>query len=186
MPGFINTHSHIYSAFARGLSIPGNKPADFLDILEGTWWRVDRKLTLKQVYLSAISTYLDCIKNGVTTVFDHHASYGEVKGSLSQISEAAKEAGVRTCLSYEVSDRVGKDKMIEALKENLDFAAVCKKDSNSMQKAMIGMHASFTLSDETLKHCTDKNRDDIGYHIHVAEGLSDALHWCMTGEPMNL
>jgi putative selenium metabolism protein SsnA len=176
MPGFINAHNHIYSAFARGLSIPGNNPSNFLEILEGTWWRLDRKLTLKQVYLSAISIYLDCIKNGVTTVFDHHASYGKIEESLFQIGEAAREAGVRTCLSYEISDRDGKDKMLVALKENLDFATVCKKESKGMQKAMIGMHASFTLSDETLKYCIDKNRDNIGYHIHVAEGFSDAMH----------
>ena len=47
----------------------------FLDILDGMWWNIDRHLTLEQTKLSAYATYIDSIKNGVTTVFDHHASF---------------------------------------------------------------------------------------------------------------
>ena len=80
MPAFINIHEHIYSAFARGLSIHGYHPRGFLDILDGMWWTIDRHLTLEQTYLSAMATYIDCIKNGVTTMFDHHASFGHIGG----------------------------------------------------------------------------------------------------------
>ena len=45
MPAFINAHEHIYSSFARGLSINGYNPQGFLDILDGLWWTVDRHLT---------------------------------------------------------------------------------------------------------------------------------------------
>ena len=41
MPSFINVHEHIYSAFARGLSINGYDPHGFLDILDGMWWTID-------------------------------------------------------------------------------------------------------------------------------------------------
>lgn len=176
MPGLINTHNHIYSAFARGMSIPGNNPSDFLEILEGTWWKLDRKLTLEQILLSAKITYIDCIKKGVTTIFDHHASFGHIDGSLFEIAKAAKEIGLRTCLSYEVSDRDGEVKMEAAVAENVAFLEHCQRDSTGMLGAMMGLHASFTLSDETLKLCTDKNQGRVGFHIHVAEGLSDALH----------
>ena len=37
MPGLINAHTHIYSGLARGLSIAGNNPTNFREILEGTW-----------------------------------------------------------------------------------------------------------------------------------------------------
>ena len=112
MPGFINAHNHIYSAFARGLSIKGHNPKNFMDILDGQWWRMDRLLTNVENRYSAYATYMEGIKCGVTTVFDHHASYGEIKDSLFAISDVAKELGVRTCLCYEVSDRDGEDKMI--------------------------------------------------------------------------
>ena len=96
MPSLINMHEHIYSAFARGLSINGYNPNGFLDILDGLWWTIDRHLTLEQTYLSAIATYIDCIKNGVTTVFDHHASFGAIEGSLFKIAEASEKMGVRS------------------------------------------------------------------------------------------
>ena len=38
MPGFINAHHHIYSALARGLSLPGPAPTNFGEILEGLWF----------------------------------------------------------------------------------------------------------------------------------------------------
>ncbi len=176
MPGYINAHHHIYSAFARGLTIHGNHPSNFLEILEGTWWNIDRHLSLEQTYYSAIATYLECIKNGVTTLVDHHASYKEIKGSLKQIARAAEELGIRTCLAYEISDRDGQDKMKEAVDETFAWIQDTMNPNNSMQKALVGMHASFTLSDETIAYCKEKNKQDIGYHIHVAEGEYDEIH----------
>ena len=76
MPGLVNAHTHIYSALARGLAIDGNSPTSFLEVLEGTWWAIDRRLTLAGTRASADALYMDCIKQGVTTIFDHHASYG--------------------------------------------------------------------------------------------------------------
>lgn len=81
MPAFINTHEHIYSAMARGLAITGYAPKGFLDILDGLWWNIDRHLTNDLTYLSAQATYIECIKNGVTTIFDHHASFGEIRAA---------------------------------------------------------------------------------------------------------
>ncbi|WP_308754814.1 putative aminohydrolase SsnA [uncultured Anaerotruncus sp.] len=173
LPGLINAHNHIYSAYSRGIAINGYSPANFLDILDGMWWTIDRNLLLGDTRMSALTTYIDCIKNGVTTVFDHHASYGEIPGSLFAIADAAKETGVRTCLCYEVSDRDGAEKMRQAVKENADFIASCKRDTTDMVKGMMGLHASFTLSDATLALCRENTPADTGFHIHVAEGMTD-------------
>lgn len=173
MPGFINMHNHIYSTFARGLSINGYNPKNFMDILEGQWWRIDRTLNLEDSYHSAKIAYLDSIKNGVTTVFDHHASYGAIEGSLTQLSNAADELGVRTCLCYEVSDRDGEEKMKAAVKENADFIKASGARNDDMQKAMMGMHAAFTLSDKSLEHCVAHTPEGVGYHIHIAEDIAD-------------
>lgn len=178
MPAFINVHEHIYSSFARGLSINGYNPKGFLDILDGMWWTVDRNLTLHDTYLSAMATYIECIKNGVTTVFDHHASFGSVKGSLFEIEKAAKETGVRSCLCYEISDRDGKEKAKEAVMENAEFIRYALKDETDMIAAMMGMHAQFTISDETMELAAANKPDEVGYHIHVAEGIED-LHHCL-------
>ena len=75
MPGLINAHTHIYSGLARGLAVSGYNPTNFLEILEGMWWNIDRHLTLDGTQASAYATILDCIRNGVTAIFDHHASF---------------------------------------------------------------------------------------------------------------
>ena len=177
-PAFINTHEHIYSALARGLSIKGYAPNGFLEILDGLWWTIDRNLDNDLTKLSAEATYLECIKNGVTTIFDHHASFGEISGSLFAIEEAARDFGVRSVLCYEVSDRDGKEKAHAAIKENVDFAKHALSLKDDFIKGMMGMHASFTISDETMELCRKEKPKEIGYHIHVAEDILD-LHRCL-------
>ena len=58
----------------------------------------------------------------MTTIFDHHASFGEIPGSLFAIRDVCRELGMRACLCYEVSDRDGEEKCGEAIRENADFA----------------------------------------------------------------
>jgi putative selenium metabolism protein SsnA len=178
LPAFINTHEHIYSALSRGISIKGYQATSFLNILDGMWWTLDRNLTLENTKLSAMATYIDCIKNGCTTIFDHHASFGQIEGSLFAIEEAAKETGVRSCLCYEVSDRDGMEKSKAAVKENVDFIKHALADDSDMIAGMMGMHAQFTISDETMERCVSEKPDGVGYHIHVAEGIED-LYDCL-------
>lgn len=178
MPGLINVHEHIYSAMARGLSVQGYAPKGFIDILDGMWWNIDRRLDLELTRQSAVATYLECIKYGVTTIFDHHASYAQIEGSLFAIAEEALRFGVRSCLCYEVSDRDGMDKAQAAVKENAAFIRYAASRSDDMLQAMMGLHAQFTISDETFALCREHTPAGVGYHIHVAEGIDD-LHLCL-------
>ena len=173
MPAFINAHTHIYSALARGLSIKGNNPTNFYEVLDGTWWAIDRRLTLKGTRASADALYIDCIKQGVTTIFDHHASYAEIPGSLHTIAESAKKFGIRSCLCYEVSDRDGEEKCLQAIQENADFITECEQRKDPMLAAMFGGHALFTISDKTFDRMVEANNGRTGYHIHVSEGMND-------------
>ena len=179
MPGFINTHHHIYSAFARGMASSGKPNENFLEILENLWWKIDKKLSLEDLKYSAYTTYIDCIKKGVTTVFDHNASPFAVTGSLDSIADAAKDLGLRTCLCYEVSDRDGEKIAQEGIDENINFIKKYNTDEQNMIKGMFGLHASFTLSDETLRKCDEELKGlNAGYHVHVAEGIDD-LEQCL-------
>ena len=173
MPGLINTHMHFYSTFARGMAAKDAPPDNFGEILERLWWRLDKVLTLEDVYYSAMIPIIDCIKNGVTTVFDHHASPNSAVGSLFKIAEATQKAGLRSCLCYEVSDRDGEQIALNGIKENSDFINYCYQENDSMLKGMFGLHASFTLSDRTLEKCLEENRTGVGFHIHTAEGIED-------------
>lgn len=174
MPGLINTHGHIYSAFARGMNLNGPVSKDFIDILNNLWWRLDKALLLEDTKYSAYVTLMDSLKFGVTTFFDHHASPNSVEGSLFTIGDVAEELGIRTSLCYEVSDRDGEEILNQGIKENIDYINYCKEKKNNMRSAMFGMHASFTLSDESLNKCVEEADSlNCGYHIHVAEGIAD-------------
>jgi cytosine/adenosine deaminase-related metal-dependent hydrolase len=153
MPGLINTHGHIYSAFARGMNLDGPTSKNFLDILNNLWWRLDKTLSLEDIKYSAYTTLMDSLKFGVTTFFDHHASPNAVKDSLFTIGNVAEELGIRTSLCYEVSDRDGEEVLEKGIKENVDYINYCNEKHDNMKSAMFGMHASFTLSDESLKKC---------------------------------
>ena len=173
MPGLINAHTHIYSGLARGLAIDGNNPTNFLEVLEGTWWNIDRHLTLDGTRASAYATVLDCIRDGVTTIFDHHASFREIPGSLFAIKDVCQELGMRACLCYEVSERDGAEKTDQAIRENADFARWAGDNDDDMIRAMFGGHALFTISDKTFEKMVEANNGMTGFHIHVAEGMND-------------
>lgn len=174
MPGMINTHMHLYSTFARGMDAKSKPPQSFRDILEGLWWKLDKKLSLDDVYYSAMIPLIECIKNGTTTIIDHHASPMAVTGSLATMAKAAKEVGLRSAFCYEVSDRDGEAIAREGIKENADFIAASQDGSDAMVASLFGLHASLTLSDQTLDACREvAGRYGAGFHVHVAEGIED-------------
>ncbi len=170
LPGFICAHHHFYSALARGMRIPGEPAANFIEILERLWWKVDRALDEEDILLSAQIPLIECIRNGTTTVIDHHASPSASDGSLDLIEQAVRQAGLRACLCYEVSDRNIKG---EGIRENKRFIKKIGTGDGQIA-AMMGLHASFTLSDETIETCVGIAQDaGLGCHIHVAEDLAD-------------
>ena len=121
LPGLVNAHMHFYSTLVRGLG-KAAPSANFQEVLENLWWRLDRKLSLDDVEMSAKIILVDAIRKGTTTLVDHHASPGAVRGSLGRIARAVKESGLRSCLCYEVSDRDGAAVTDEGLEENAAFA----------------------------------------------------------------
>lgn len=174
MPGNIVAHTHFYSALARGMAIPGAPMKDFPDILERLWWRLDRALLDVDVKYSALVSLVDAIKNGATTVIDHHASPNAVNGSLDQIADAVEMAGVRAALCYEVTDRNGEEGMQAGIDESVRYLYSLQERGNPMLAGTFGLHASLTLSDETLAACVDAAKElDTGFHIHVAEHVVD-------------
>lgn len=171
MPGLICAHTHFYSAFSRGMPIPGEPAKDFPEILNKLWWPLDLSLDEKAVRYSVSVSLIDAIRHGTTTLIDHHASPNHIEGSLDIIAEAVIEAGVRAALCYEVTDRNGLAGAKAGIEENLRFIKKLSAHSqyNSQLAAMFGLHASLTLSDKTLESCRQASPTEVGFHIHVAE-----------------
>jgi putative selenium metabolism protein SsnA len=165
MPGLTNCHTHIYSEFARGMSFNFN-PRSFKDILEQLWWKLDKQLDRSAIYFSAMAYGTECISNGVTSIIDHHASELCIDGSLEALNDAvSKRLGMRGIYCFETSDRFP---MEECLKENIKFAV----NSSEHTGSMFGLHASMSLSHESLKKVSSI-LGNIPVHIHVAESMDD-------------
>jgi putative selenium metabolism protein SsnA len=171
VPGNVCAHHHLYSALARGMPYRLASPENFLQILQRVWWRLDRALDLPAVRWSAWVGGLDSLLAGTTTIIDHHASPNAIDGSLDEVASALDLLGVRSVLCYEVSDRDGPERAQAGIEENRRFL---KESSFDLARGMMGAHASFTLSEETLAACVDVARTlDVGMHIHVAEDAAD-------------
>ncbi len=174
MAGNICAHTHFYGAFSRGMAIPGEPPADFPAILKNLWWKLDKALDEDAVWYSALVCLVDAIKYGTTTLFDHHASPNCIDGSLDNIAEAVSRAGLRASLCYEVTDRDGEERVSAGIRENARFIEKCAASADSpLIRAHFGLHASLTVSAETLERCLTANQGKAGFHVHAAEGLVD-------------
>lgn len=175
MPGLINTHTHAYSAYARGCAT-SQPTRNFNELLEDLWWRLDRLLTLEDVELNATTTFAESIRAGVTTVFDHHSSPHAVEGSLQTMADVATSMGIRACLCYETSDRDGKDVFDKAVAENVSFMKKANTGDQDQLRGVFGLHASFTLNQDSLETCAEAAEGiPGGFHVHVAEGFVDEV-----------
>jgi putative selenium metabolism protein SsnA len=171
MPGNICAHTHFYGAFARGMGIPGDAAKDFPEILKKLWWPLDMALDEDGVRYSALVFAVDAIKNGTTTLFDHHASPNYIDGSLDVIGDVVLDAGLRGVLCYEVTDRNGPEGAKKGIEENARF--IKKAAGIDRLGAAFGLHASMTLNDDTLEACREAIGDNAGFHVHVGEHQAD-------------
>jgi cytosine/adenosine deaminase-related metal-dependent hydrolase len=166
--GRVCGHHHLYSSLARGMPPPRNKPVDFVSILEEIWWRLDVALDLETIRWSAMLGALEALESGTTAIVDHHESPNAIEGSLTIIAEACAEVGVRVVAAYGVTDRHGPDGARRGLAENERFL-------RSGGRGLVGVHAAFTCSDDTLAAAAELAAGlGVGVHIHVAEDRVDA------------
>jgi cytosine/adenosine deaminase-related metal-dependent hydrolase len=165
--GLVCAHHHLYSALARGMPAPPQRPDTFVEILEQIWWRLDVALDLEMIRWAAKLGALEALESGTTAIVDHHESPAAIEGSLSVIADACAEVGVRVSCAYGVTDRHGADGARRGLAENERYL-------RAGGTGMVGVHAAFTCADDTLAAATALAADlGVGVHIHVAEGEVD-------------
>jgi len=172
LPGFICAHHHLYSTMARGMGIPGVPAKNFNEVLDRLWWPLDKAIDKEDLYLSALYAIGECIRWGTTTIIDHHESQNFQTDSLDAIMRAVEKAGIKAALTLGASDRYGKG--LEGVKENGRFLKKLKKENHPLIRCMVGLHAAFTVNDETLKASVKlAKKYNCGLHVHVAEAKSD-------------
>lgn len=93
-PGLINVHHHLYQTFTRNLpQVQQLELFDWLRYLYEIW----KGLTPDAVYHSSLTGIADLMKNGCTTVFDHHYVFPEPNSAnfIDKQFEAADRLGIR-------------------------------------------------------------------------------------------
>jgi putative selenium metabolism protein SsnA len=174
MPGNVCAHNHFYSALSRGITSHIGPSDDFVSILRNLWWRLDRTLDSSSLFYSGLIAALEAIKAGTTTVIDHNASPGFIRGSLKLLKEAFQKCGLRGILSYEVTDRNGLQERNRGIEENVEFI---QGQETAQLKGAVGAHAPFTLSDESLRMLSEAvAATGRGLHIHLSEDRYDLSH----------
>ncbi len=174
LPGFVCGHTHLYSALAAGMPAPPRQPQNFHEILELIWWRLDRAHNLASVRASGQIGALTALRCGTTTLIDHHASPNCIEGSLTALEQGIAGVGCRGVLCYEVTDRNRTTEGSDGLVESERYIRACQSVNNGRFAALVGAHASFTLSEKSLADCVEMANDlGVGVHIHVAEDPVD-------------
>lgn len=173
LPGFVNAHTHMYSALVPyGIPMPAPAPAGFLQILARLWWRLDRALDEPSLRASARLYVAEALLAGTTTLIDHHESPGVIEGSLDILAQACDELGIRALLCYGATERnAGREEAQQGLAECRRFTLT---NRCARLRGLIGLHASFTVSNETLDEAAALCRETGNVvHVHVAEDVTD-------------
>ena len=172
LPGFVNSHTHLYSSLSRGVPSPKTAPRNYIEMLQNVWWKLDEAQDEETIYYSALVGAIEAVKFGTTALIDHHASSNHIRGSLDLIKAGISKVGLRGILCYETSDRGGLRKRDLALAENERF--VVENANNPRFRGTMGAHASFTLCNDSLRKIGElASMYDCGVHIHVAEDKAD-------------
>jgi len=171
VPGLVNAHTHLHRTLARGMPAKRLTPRTFVEILEKVWWRFDRALDEEAIHIAAVAGAVEAALSGVTLVIDHHSSPSWIRGSLLTVRRAIEEVGLRSVLAYEVSDRNGPEARHYGIEENVEFQ---RREQSTLTRGMVGAHASFTLSPETMDGLVwAVNETGSSLHVHAAEDPVD-------------
>jgi cytosine/adenosine deaminase-related metal-dependent hydrolase len=174
-PGAVNAHTHLYSGLAPlGMPAPSRAPGSFVEILELVWWKLDRALDEASLRASARLYIAEALLAGTTTLVDHHESPGFIEGSLDVLAEEAEALGARLFVTYGATERNGgRDEAKRGLAECARFV---RANRFTRVKGLVGLHASFTVSDDTVREAGDLARElGVPMHVHVAEAESDVV-----------
>jgi cytosine/adenosine deaminase-related metal-dependent hydrolase len=169
----VNAHTHIYSGLAPlGMPIPATPPSSFVSILEEVWWRLDRALDAVSLAASAELYAAESVALGAAGLIDHHESPNFIEGSLDILADACARFEMPAVLCYGATERNGgRDEARRGLAECARFA---RDNRRPGVRGAVGLHASFTVSDDTIREAATLARD-LGtvLHVHVAEDAAD-------------
>lgn len=173
LPGFVNTHNHLYQTIMRGLSDDGEGMRP-----EGYRWDIDllRGLDREACYASGMMSYAEMIRSGITCTQDSH--YINFHGdSIDGVAQSAKDADFRLVLGRGSWDLQGLAP--EELTEDIDTAVkeskrVSKRwHDGDMTKVIYEASLLSQVSDELILETKRAATDEgLGWGMHIQGPLA--------------
>ena len=185
-PGLVNTHHHLYQVFSRNLpQVQNLELFDWLVALYEVW----KGLNEDTVYLSSLTGMGELMKNGCTTVFDHHYVFPENAGDLLAAQAAAAERlGVRMHFSRGSMDRSQKDGGLppDSVVQSVDAILADSRDAvekyhdpafGSMRRVALAPCSPFSVSGTLLRESAALARSlGVRLHTHLCETKDEELY----------
>lgn len=177
MPGLICSHTHTYGLLLRAAPLDINPPSDLVQILQRVWWPVDEAMTQSDARASAMAACLEFMKAGTTLFVDTYSGPNSIGRSLDMISSAIGKSGLRAFIGFEATERHTRAEGARGMQENIRFLKKIRKKNKSRVQGLVSLHASFTISNELLRHARRVSRRfDAPITIHASEGQVDLQH----------
>lgn len=183
-PGLINTHHHLYQYFSRNLpAVQRMELFPWLKYLYEIW----KNLEEDTIYYSSLTGMGELLKNGCTTIMDHHYVFPEGKSDrfLDMQFAAADALGVRfhaTRGSMDLSVKDGglpPDSVVQSIDKIMyDSEAAVKKFHDPSRYAMhqvaLAPCSPFSVSADLLRETAVVARQlGVRMHTHLAETLDE-------------
>ncbi len=182
-PGLVNAHHHLYQLFSRNLpQVQNLELFDWLTALYEIW----KGLNEDTVRLSSMAGMGELLKNGCTTVFDHHYVFPAKAGDLIGAQAAAAETlGVRMHFSRGSMDRSKRDGGLppdsvvqtvdEILRDSVDLIGKYHDPSfGSMRRLALAPCSPFSVSAELLRQSALLAREyGVRLHTHLCETMDE-------------
>lgn len=182
-PGLVNAHHHLYQFFSRNLpQVQGLELFPWLTALYEVW----KGLNEDTVRLSSLCGMGELMKNGCTTVFDHHYVFPKGTGDLIAAQAAAADTlGIRMHFSRGSMDRSKKDgglppdSVVQTVDEILaDSRRLIERYNDpsfgSMRRLALAPCSPFSVSAELLRQSALLARSTgVRLHTHLCETLDE-------------
>lgn len=169
MPGFVNSHTHLYGVLAHGIAVI-TPPTGFSSFLDDFWWpQVEDRLDHAMIQAASEWGCVEMIRSGTTSFYDICEAPGALNGVLHAQAEVIGPTGLRSILSFEATERSGPNIAQAGLDENAEFISATAHES--MMSGLMCWHTTFTCSPEFI-HTAYGIAQDLGVlsHAHCNEG----------------
>jgi len=178
LPGFVNTHVHMYGTLAHGIPT-AEAPSGFWSFLDDYWWpKVENALDHQMIEAATDLVCHDMLRSGTTTFFDILEAPNSLPDSLLVEKEVVDRHHLRGLLSFEATQRMGPQVAQAGLDENVALIEAGRADTQSIVSGAMCFHTTFTCDETFIRECFElAATHEVFCHAHCNEGIHEGL-WC--------